>query len=335
MAGRAARAGPGQPAHRVWAVRQAWGHAAGAVVDVPPRRSGCGRTRSGSTRSTTAPLDGSDRRRLLPGSTTTGWPSRAERAPRRRVGDRGASRDAPSARARREAVRCSQQVCRLAPLDEGAHRTLLDRLLRAGDQAAAVVAAREFSRAAALRARRAPVAGDPGAHARAAAGEPRSARPACSGAPELRGLTAAGGSAADGAGQVVVLTGEAGIGKTSLLAELVHRVGAAGGRTRWARVSTSAGETPFAVWLELATGWSPRSRRSPADGRLAAGVQPALRRSSAPGWATRRRRRRHRSELERLRVFESVLRLVEWSCADRPALLASTTPIAPTGPACG
>ena len=27
-------------------------------------------------------------------------------------------------------------------------------------------------------------------------------------------------------------------------------------------------------------------------------------------------------ELERLRVFESVLRLVEWSCADRPVMIA-------------
>ena len=27
-------------------------------------------------------------------------------------------------------------------------------------------------------------------------------------------------------------------------------------------------------------------------------------------------------ELERLRVFESVLRLVEWSCTDRPAMIA-------------
>ena len=40
-------------------------------------------------------------------------------------------------------------------------------------------------------------------------------------------------------------------------------------------------------------------------------------------------------ELERLRVFEAILRLVEWSCAERPTLLASTTPTGPTGRAYG
>ena len=71
-------------------------------------------------------------------------------------------------------------------------------------------------------------------------------------APELAELTAAWKAAADGAGQVVVLTGEAGIGKTSLLAELAHRVRASGGRMAIGAGIDVGGETPFAAWLELA-----------------------------------------------------------------------------------
>ena len=117
-----------------------------------------------------------------------------------------------------------------------------------------------------------------------------------------------------------MLTGEAGIGKTSLLTELVHRVGTGGGRT--SAGAAIGGETPFALWLELArilvatvappsrdAGWPVElNRLSPGLGaRLGQpGIPPAV---TAP-------------ELERLRVFESVLRLVEWSCADRPTLVA-------------
>ena len=59
-------------------------------------------------------------------------------------------------------------------------------------------------------------------------------------------------AAAGGVGQVVVLTGEAGIGKTSLLAEVNRRVGVAGGRTAIGTGLDVGGQTPFAVWLEVA-----------------------------------------------------------------------------------
>ena len=78
---------------------------------------------------------------------------------------------------------------------------------------------------------------------------------------ELAALMAAWRTAADGARQVVVLTGEAGIGKTSLLAELAHRVGLPGGRCAIGAGSDVGGETPFAVWLELVRALLARSRR--------------------------------------------------------------------------
>ena len=73
-----------------------------------------------------------------------------------------------------------------------------------------------------------------------------------------------------------MLTGEAGIGKTSLLDELAHRVGAGGGRTAVGAGMDVGGETPFAVWLELARGLSPPSRRR----RRAAGWPVELNRLS-------------------------------------------------------
>jgi MoxR-like ATPase len=48
-----------------------------------------------------------------------------------------------------------------------------------------------------------------------------------------------------------VLTGEAGIGKTSLVAELARRATTSGARTAIGAGIDVGGETPFAVWLEM------------------------------------------------------------------------------------
>jgi tetratricopeptide (TPR) repeat protein len=78
---------------------------------------------------------------------------------------------------------------------------------------------------------------------------------------------------------------------------------------------------PFGVWLELARGLAAQvpapaaSVRWPLElTRLSEDLGPALGRTGvAPPVAT--------PELERLRVFEASLRLVEWAAADRPVLL--------------
>ena len=172
-----------------------------------------------------------------PGSTTTGCIAARERASR--AAGAGAGR-APAGRGRARrldrATPCgwSRQRCALAPLDEAAHRDLLRRLDR-GRRPGRRGARRAGEFAERLRAELG-VRPSPATRAVAAA----AARGAERGPPPSplfgrgRGAAALTGgvaAAADGRGQVVVLTGEAGIGKTTLLAELARRVGAAGGRT--------------------------------------------------------------------------------------------------------
>jgi DNA-binding SARP family transcriptional activator/tetratricopeptide (TPR) repeat protein len=222
-----------------------------------------------------------------------------------------------------DAVRLSRDVCRLAPLDEAAHRSLLNRLLQAGDRASATIAARAFSEllreelgvrpSPATRAVQAQVAAN-------SSGAPRA--PLFGRAAELRTLSAVWQAARNGAGQVVLLTGEAGIGKTSVLGELSHRVGIAGGRTAIGAGVDVGGETPFAAWLELAKSLVTTVSRVPAGAswpielnRLAPELGARLGRPDPPPAVTA-------PELERLRIFESVLRLVEWACVDRPTLIA-------------
>ena len=206
--------------------------------------------------------------------------------------------------------------------DEGAHRALLRRLLLAGDRASAILASREFSERLRADLGIRPSPPTRAVHAEARAGGAAEPRPRLFGrADEVASLTTAWRAAARGAGQVVVVSGEPGIGKSSLIAELVGRVEATGGRAAGAVGVDVAGQTPFAAWLELSRGLVatappvPRQATWPLElNRLSADIGARLGHPGAPPTVMA-------PELERLRVFESVLRLVEWSCADRPTLL--------------
>lgn len=221
------------------------------------------------------------------------------------------------------AARWTRWLTELRPLDEAAHRLLVERLLRAGERAEAVLTARAFADRlhAELGVRPAPATR--AVHARARAGHRVGRRvPIFGRAAELTWLWQRWREAADGDGQVVLLTGEAGIGKSTLLAELARRIADQGGRAATAAAIDVAGETPFAGWLELARTLTAGVRRAPV-----AAPWPAELNRLSPGLGARLGHPEPPQpigapELERLRVVEALLRLVEWVCAERPTLLA-------------
>ena len=150
---------------------------------------------------------------------------------------------------------------------------------------------------------------------------PATARPLYGRAAELRTLTAAWAAARAGHGRVVLITGEAGIGKTRLVTELARRADNAGARIAVGAGVDVGGEAPLAIWQELVpqlarTVPPPGQADWPAElGRLAPDLAAQLGRGAPPPVAS--------PELERLRIFDAVLRLVEWAAAGRPVLLVA------------
>ena len=228
-----------------------------------------------------------------------------------------------------EAARWSARRCALTPLDEPAHRALVERLVAAGDRAGALVVGRELAERL-----RTELGVDPAPATRAllarlrspaAAGSapPGVAAPMFGRATELAALTTAWTAARDGRGRVVLVTGEAGIGKTRLIAELARRADNAGARVAVGAGVDVGGEAPLAVWQELARALvgvvppPPERAGWPAElGRLAPDLAVALGCRAVPPVVAS-------PELERLRLFDAVLRLVEWAAAGRPVLLVA------------
>ena len=267
---------------------------------------------------------------LLPGFAED-WAEAARRQQRAELAEALASR---SAAAERDgdpaaAARWSRLRCELDPLDEVAHADLVRQLAAAGDRAGALVAGRAASDrlrselgvrpGPALRAALAEARGPGGA---AVPAGPATARPLYGRAAELRTLTAAWAAARAGHGRVVLITGEAGIGKTRLVTELARRADNAGARIAVGAGVDVGGEAPLAIWQELVSQLArtvpppPGQADWPAElGRLAPDLAVRLGRGAPPPVAS--------PELERLRLFDAVLRLVEWAAADRPVLLVA------------
>jgi DNA-binding SARP family transcriptional activator/tetratricopeptide (TPR) repeat protein len=258
----------------------------------------------------------------------------AEAARRRQRAELAEVLAARSAAAERDgdaatAAYCSRLRCELDPLNEAAHADLVRQLAASGDRAGALIAGREVTGRL-----REELGVRPGPLLRAALAEargpgaapfpagPSAARPLYGRAAELRTLMAAWTAARAGHGRVVLVTGEAGIGKTRLIAELARRADNAGARTAVGAGVDVGGTAPLAIWQELvpqlarAVPPPPEHADWPAElGRLAPDIAARLGRDQPPPVSS--------PELERLRLFDAVLRLVEWASADRPVLLAA------------
>ena len=268
---------------------------------------------------------------LLPGFAED-WAEAARRQQRAELAEALASRAAAAERDGdpAAAARWSRLRCELDPLDEAAHADLVRQLAAAGDRAGALVAGREVSDrlrgelgvrpGPALRAALAEARGPGGA---AVPAGPAAARPLYGRAAELRTLTAAWAAARAGHGRVVLITGEAGIGKTRLVTELARRADNAGARIAVGAGVDVGGEAPLAIWQELVPQLArtvpppPGQADWPAElGRLAPDLAARLGRGAPPPPVAS-------PELERLRLFDAVLRLVEWAAAGRPVLLVA------------
>jgi DNA-binding SARP family transcriptional activator len=234
----------------------------------------------------------------------------------------------------RSAVAWTRRALEHDRLREATHRELMRRLEASGERAAALAAYRRLrallaaelgippsaeTRALAERLREggAPPAPEP---------PPRPA-PAPRRAPALVGrraeLEALGGAwerAREGRGGVVLVEGEAGIGKTRLVAELSARAAAAGARAATGAALELDGGPPFAAWSEALRGLVPAVPPPPeaADwpGELAR-LCPAVVRA----WGRRAAQGDAQPDLERARLFEAVAEALAWAAAGAPLLL--------------
>ena len=256
------------------------------------------------------------------------------------------------------AIGWSRRAVAVDPLSEEAHRSLIARLGHAGDRARALVVYRSFSErlrrelsVAPSPATRALVEelrldvldpGDPGVpgvqsepaqeppHA-AIESEPRARAGAvlAGRARELEVLVGVWRGVAGGAGAVVSIGGEGGIGKTRLASELLAIALDRGAATAECSALDLGGAAPFGLWAELlrkllaAMSPPPPEAAWPED--LARLVPEAPRLLGRP----ERERPFVSPDLERARLFEASVAAVEWAATARPlALLLEDTHIA-------
>jgi DNA-binding SARP family transcriptional activator len=139
---------------------------------------------------------------------------------------------------------------------------------------------------------------------------------------ELRGLARLLGQAADGQGSLVLLGGQAGIGKTSTAEELAALARGRGLRVLWGRCHEGDGAPPYWLWAEVlrssVAGRDPGTLAAALGGRAAEIAQfvPELRqRLPAPPPAPLD------PEAARFRLFEAVAELLRRAAAAQPTLL--------------
>ena len=217
----------------------------------------------------------------------------------------------------------------LEPMGEEVHRRLMRRLAATGDRPAALAAyerlrerlRRELGLAPSAATRELAEALRGEVAATAAPAPTRRLLPLVGREAELQTLLRAWDEARAGSGAVVVLRGEAGIGKTRLATELLARARAQGARGAVCAGLELGGGAPLGLWAELA---AELGREVPAPPRESAWPDDLSR--LAPELAARLGRDLAARvdvppELERARLFEAAAELVAWAAHDRPAVL--------------
>ena len=232
---------------------------------------------------------------------------------------------------RRAALR-TRQALGHDRLSEATYRLLVRRLADAGERAQALSTLRrlesvlhaEFgtvpsAETRALAARlRAPPEGDRSPVASSAPSRPED--PLVGRDRERATLEFAWEEARAGSGAVALISGEGGIGKSRLAAELAELAVQGGAKSTTGAAPGLEGSPPFSLWLgpldELVRGSPP----PPADAgwaaelaRLCPAVELRWERAAEPHAADH--------ELARTRLFESVAEAVEWSAATGPVLI--------------
>ncbi len=230
------------------------------------------------------------------------------------------------------AIELTKRQAEHDPFDEAVHRRLITRLDAAGDRAAALRVYRTFS--GRLR-RELGVVPSPATRelaeslrAEPGGGEPLRPTPQFPGLlplvgreRELSALVDAWQAAVRGQGGVVVLRGEAGIGKTRLATEARLFASASGANTAACAALDLGGSAPFSLWAELIRELLPTLPAPPADAgwpddlsALVAELPAHFGRSETPPAAVA-------PDLQRTRLFEAVVSLLGWAASERPLLL--------------
>jgi DNA-binding SARP family transcriptional activator len=231
------------------------------------------------------------------------------------------------------ALRWTRRQAALDLLDEGAHRRLMTRLAAAGDRGAALSAyeqlrerlRRELSvaPAPATRALADELRNEPLAPATSSPTVVAAARqlPLVGRERELAQLIGAWTGVRSGAGGVVTLSGEAGIGKTRLALELLARAAEEGGRTAACAALDLGGIAPLSLWAELVNDLASQIDVLPYDAAWPsdlAPLAPALERQLGSDYPPRVATA---PDLERVRLYEGVVALVEWMARRGPLVL--------------
>jgi DNA-binding SARP family transcriptional activator len=245
------------------------------------------------------------------------------------------------------AVAWARRRAALCPLDESAGAGLIRALIAAGDVPAAVeafgrlkqrldgelgvqVSAETAALVGAVPGRAGPAvaaAERPSQHGRPEAAAPPAGLVGRDG--EFAELAAAWRTACGGAGGVVLIEGDGGIGKTRLVEELQVTAGRAGAVRLAATTAAGPGRgAPLALWtdalsdLMAVTGHPPAGLTWTADlARVvpALGVEPALGFVPALG---REGRAGADPQLDRVRLCEAVVQFLGWAAGPAPVLLA-------------